>query len=70
MTEDDVRTAFQAGFYAGFWSSREGFNGECAFSHLAPALFENIEDILTAALRAYVEGAESFNQFYRQIECR
>jgi hypothetical protein len=37
MADDrEIETAFRAGFRAGFKSSREGFNGECAYDALAP----------------------------------
>jgi hypothetical protein len=36
MTPEEA-AAFRAGFRAGFSVSREGFNGECAFDHLAPS---------------------------------
>jgi hypothetical protein len=64
----ETRAAFEAGFAAGFASTREGFNGECVFDHLAPILDGVDGDnprpgLCAAAARAYAEGPEAFERF-------
>lgn len=36
VTEIDVENLIKAAFYLGFYVSREGFNAECPYNHLAP----------------------------------
>jgi hypothetical protein len=36
LTDEEVASMLTRAFYEGFNFSREGFNGECAFDHLAP----------------------------------
>jgi hypothetical protein len=36
LTDEEVASMLTRAFHEGFNFSREGFNGECAFDHLAP----------------------------------
>lgn len=36
LTDEEVASMLTRAFYEGFNFTREGFNGECAFDHLAP----------------------------------
>lgn len=60
-------------FLCGFCVSRDGFNGECAFDHLAPdKLFENnhffsIDDMVDFA-ESCPELAVLFEQFMKDVE--
>ena len=48
--EIDIKAIIREAFLLGFTVSREGYNGDCAFGHLAPS-------------RLKPEGGESFDGF-------
>jgi hypothetical protein len=79
MSDDrEIDAAFRAGFRAGFESSREGFNGECAYDALAPPFYRTgvaanadalhtLEDMALAAFTAgtYEQFMNSLRDDYR-----
>ena len=57
---------FNLAFALGFMVSREGYNGECAFDHLAPHELETYYGGLREnadAISSYVEIAQSWDEF-------
>lgn len=52
MTDQKLVELLQRAFMEGFAVSREGFNGECAFDHLAPdgLSIEQLRDITVDAI--------------------
>lgn len=68
MTDDVETMIFRRGFRTGFAASREGFNGECEFDHLAPAPFQDRQAIEEAAVEAFVDGrADEFLDEIRKV---
>jgi hypothetical protein len=55
MAEQEVRELVEKAFFIGFSVSREGFNGECTYDHLAPRELESDHEI-RVAVSADAEG--------------
>jgi hypothetical protein len=45
MADNEEFLVFLAAFRVGFSASREGFNGECGYVHLAPTEAEYAQDV-------------------------
>lgn len=53
MDEKIVEQLIRLAFRIGFAATREGFNGECPYDHLAPAGFKDRNDIERAVVQAF-----------------
>ena len=58
MTQDEIKKAFEQGFYAGFKASGEGWNGECPFNDLGLDIQQNesVQHELKEAIENYQKG--------------
>jgi hypothetical protein len=57
MTPDVMKELLKAAFLAGFGVSREGFNGECAYDHLAPG-YLSLDELCEQSVEAIMQGKE------------
>ena len=67
MTPDVMKELLKAAFRAGFGVSREGFNGECAYDHLAPG-YLSLDELCEQSVEAIMQGKElpDFDEYDRR----